>query len=107
MKNISKKDVAAILIFIALIVAFVLLITNITNKSSGRELRIVREAVKNAALTCYVVEGTYPESVQYLRDNYNLSYNEDKYFVSFSDKNWFASKVLPDIIVEERGAREQ
>ena len=60
MKNISKKDVAAILIFIALIVAFVLLITNITNKSSGRELRIVREAVKNAALTCYVVEGTYP-----------------------------------------------
>ena len=102
--RISKKDVASILIFIALILAFVLLVNNITNKSSGRELRIVREAVKNAALTCYVVEGTYPESVQYLRDNYNLAYNEEKYVV-FYDKP-FASNVLPGIKVVERGSND-
>ena len=106
MRNISKKDVAAVLIFIALIVAFVLLITNITNKSSGRELRIVKEAVKNAALTCYVVEGTYPDDVQYLRDNYNLAYNKDKYFVEFRQKP-FASNVMPNIIVQEIGGESQ
>ena len=43
--RISKKDVASILIFIALILAFVLLINNITNKNNGRELQIVRDAV--------------------------------------------------------------
>ena len=100
MKNISKKDVAAVLIFVALIIAFVFLINNITSKSSERELGIIRDAVKNAALTCYVVEGTYPDDVQYLRDHYNLSYNEDKYFVMFRERS-FASNVIPDIIVEE------
>lgn len=104
MKNISKKDVAAVLLFVVLIVAFVFLINNITSKGNGRELEIVREAVKNAALTCYAVEGTYPDDLQYLRDNYNLAYNEDKYVV-FYDKP-FASNVLPGIKVVERGSND-
>ena len=42
MKNISKKDIAAVLIFIALIVGFIFLINNITSKGSGRELKIIK-----------------------------------------------------------------
>ena len=42
MKNISKKDVAAVLIFVALIIAFIFLINNITSKGSGRELKIIK-----------------------------------------------------------------
>ena len=86
--RINKKDVASILIFIALILAFVLLVNNITNKNSGRELQIVRDAVKNAALTCYAVEGMYPDNLEYLREHYNLSYlgifpSTTKYLASF------------------------
>ena len=101
--SINKKDVAAILIFVALIVAFVLLINNITGKGNGRELEIVRDAVKNAALTCYAVEGMYPDDIQYLRDHYNLSFNEDKYVVYYEP---FASNVIPAIKVVERGATD-
>jgi hypothetical protein len=106
MKNISKKDVAAVLIFIALIIGFIFLIKGITDKGSDREKKIIEEAVKNAALTCYVVEGTYPDDVQYLRDNYNLAYNKDKYFVEFRQKP-FASNVMPNIIVQEIGGESQ
>ena len=35
--SINKKDVAAILIFVALIAAFVLLVNNITNKNVGNK----------------------------------------------------------------------
>ena len=98
--RISKKDVASILIFIALILAFVLLVNNITNKNSGRELQIVRDAVKNAALTCYAVEGMYPDNLQYLREHYNLSYNKDRYIVYYEP---LASNVIPSIKVVERG----
>ena len=101
--SINKKDVAAILIFLALILAFVLLVNNITNKNNGRELQIVRDAVKNAALTCYAVEGMYPDDIQYLRDHYNLSFNEDKYVVYYEP---FASNVIPAIKVVERGATD-
>ena len=101
--RISKKDVASILIFIALILAFVLLVNNITNKHSGRELQIVRDAVKNAALTCYAVEGAYPDSVEYLRDHYRLAYDEDRYMVNIKS---FATNRAPDVYVVERGAAE-
>ena len=92
--SINKKDVAAILIFVALIVAFVLLINNITGKGDGRELEIVRDAVKNA------VEGMYPDDLTYLREHYNLSYNEDRYIVYYHP---LASNLMPSIKVVERG----
>ena len=100
--RLSKKDVASILIFIALILAFVLLVNNITSKNSGRELQIVRDAVKNAALTCYAVEGMYPDNLQYLRDHYNLSYNEERYHVFYDP---LASNMMPTIRVSERGGK--
>ena len=101
--SINKKDVAAILIFIALIVAFVLLINSITNKGNGREMDIVRDAVKNAALTCYAVEGMYPDDLKYLREHYNLSYNEEKYIVYYEP---LASNLVPSIKVAERGSTD-
>lgn len=98
--RINKKDAASILIFVALIAAFVLLINNITNKNNGRELEIVRDAVKNAALTCYAVEGMYPDDLTYLREHYNLSYNEERYIVYYRP---LASNLMPSIKVVERG----
>ena len=98
--SINKKDVGAILIFVVLIVAFVFLVNNITNKGDGRELEIVRDAVKNAALTCYAVEGMYPGELQYLRDHYNLSYNEERYIVYYRP---LASNLMPSIKVVEKG----
>jgi hypothetical protein len=101
--SISKKDIGAILIFVVLIIAFIFLVNTITTRGDGRELEIVRDAVKNAALTCYAVEGMYPDDLQYLRDHYNLSYNEDKYVVYYEP---FASNVIPSIKVVERGATD-
>ena len=100
--SINKKDVAAILIFVALIVAFVFLVNNITGKGNGKEMDIVRDAVKNAALTCYAVEGMYPEDLTYLREHYNLSYNEEKYHVFYEP---LASNLMPSIKVAERGGK--
>ena len=98
--RVNKKDVASIAIFIVLILSFVLLINSITTKNNGRELQIVRDAVKNAALTCYAVEGMYPDDLTYLREHYNLSYNEEKYHVFYEP---LASNLMPSIKVVERG----
>ena len=100
--SINKKDVASILIFIALILAFVLMINGITTKNNGRELQVVRDAVKNAALTCYAVEGMYPDDLEYLREHYNLSFNEEKYHVFYEP---LASNLMPSIKVAERGGK--
>ena len=98
--SINKKDVAAILIFVALIIVFVALVNNITGKGSRREMDIVKDAVKNATLTCYAVEGMYPDDLNYLIEHYNLSYNKDRYIVYYEP---LASNVIPSIKVVERG----
>lgn len=100
--RINKKDVASILIFVALIISFVLLINGITTKNNGRELEIVRDAVKNAALTCYAVEGVYPDDIDYLREHYHLSYNEERYHIFYEP---LASNLMPSIKVAERGGK--
>ncbi len=101
--RISKKDLGAVAIFAALIACFVLLVNSITTKGGSQELKVVRDAVKNAALTCYAVEGTYPDGLDYLQDHYNLSYNEERYIVYYEA---FASNLMPYIKVVERGAND-
>ena len=100
--SINKRDIGAILIFVVLIIAFIFLVNTITTRGDGRELDIVRDAVKNAALTCYAVEGMYPDDLAYLREHYNLSYNEEKYHVFYEP---LASNLMPSIKVAERGGK--
>ena len=101
--RIGKKDIAAGAVFVALILGFVLLLNSLTATSSDQEAQLVHDAVKNAVLTCYAVEGTYPETLDYLRENYKLAYNMERFVVEYDA---FASNLMPTISVRERGAKD-
>ena len=101
--RIGKKDIAAGAVFVALILGFVLLLNSLTATSGDQEAQLVHDAVKNAVLTCYAVEGTYPETLDYLRENYKLAYNMDRFVVEYDA---FASNLMPTISVRERGAKD-
>jgi hypothetical protein len=77
------------------------LLGGISSVSSGKETELVRAAVRDAVLTCYAVEGFYPETLDYLKQNYGLRFNEDQYFVYYDA---FASNIMPGIQVTEKGA---
>ena len=64
------------------------------------ETETVRSAVREAALTCYAVEGAYPEDVEYLREHYRLAYDTERYHVTYDA---FASNLIPDIWVTVKG----
>lgn len=100
----SKKDIGALAIFLALLLVFWLAVDKVTTASDDAELTMIRDAVKNAALTCYAVEGAYPDELDYLREHYGLGYNEERYMVYYDA---FASNVMPDIQVVERGKAGQ
>ena len=59
--------------------------------------RAAEEAVRRAAVTCYALEGAYPESYDYLKAHYGVAVNERRYLVSYSI---FAANLMPDISVE-------
>ncbi len=98
----NRRDLIKLLAIVAVLAAAVLLVNRIATAQDSAETDIVRDAVKNAALTCYAVEGAYPDSVEYLREHYHLAYDEDRYLITYDA---FASNMIPDIWVTERGAK--
>ena len=99
----TKRDIWKIIIIAAVLVLCVLLASRIGNLHDSEEARIVEDAVREAVVTCYAVEGAYPDSVEYLRDHYRLAYDEERYMVNIKS---FATNRAPDVYVVERGAAE-
>lgn len=96
----NKRDVIKVLLILAVLALAVGLVNRIGARQGSAETDIVRNAVKNAALTCYAVEGAYPDSVEYLREHYQLAYDEERYVIMYEA---IASNMIPDIRVTERG----
>lgn len=91
-----KKTIAAALVMVLLLAGTVAIINGMVSAGDAGEVRMVRDAVKNAALTCFAVEGAFPRDLDYLRENYGLAYDEEKYHVRY---NAFASNQMPEIQV--------
>ena len=97
----NRKEIAIILLMILLLCGVWLLVGRVDTAQSGAQTQFVYDAVRNAALTCYAVEGAYPENVEYLRENYGLAYDQSRYMVSYDA---FAVNQVPTIFVTEVGA---
>ncbi|MBR6954795.1 MAG: hypothetical protein IKH77_07140 [Clostridia bacterium] len=97
----SGRDWGKLAVILLVLVAAVALVAHIQGRRDTEETELVRAAIRDAALTCYAVEGAYPDDVAYLREHYRLAYNEDKYFITYDA---FSSNIMPDIWVTEKGA---
>lgn len=74
------------------------------SRQVGRDLdtasaQALRQAVLQAAVQCYAVEGSYPASLDYLEENYGLLVNHDRFIVTYEA---FASNLMPQVNVLER-----
>jgi hypothetical protein len=88
------------LIFIAIAavicVSFASFTANLSVMQAEEGLKITRDAVKRTAINCYAVEGVYPQSVEYMEENYGLAIDYDRYIVHYEV---FASNIMPSITV--------
>ena len=76
------------------------LVGDVGGREGEKQMELVRGAATRAALTCYAVEGRYPQSLDYLKEHYGLVYDQGRYLVFYDA---FASNILPQIRVAERG----
>lgn len=94
----NRKEIAIVLVMVALLAGVWMIITRVSSAQQGAQTQFVTDAVRNAALNCYAVEGAYPDDLEYLRSHYGLAYDQSRYFVIY---NAFASNQLPEINVVE------
>lgn len=69
-----------------------------TAQSEQQEL--LTEAINQAVVNCYAMEGRYPESIQYLIENYGIQVDFDTYAVSYEI---FAENIKPHVKVIRLG----
>ncbi len=93
-----KREITLVLLMLVLIFAVWTLVSRVETANDGAQTQYVVDAVHYAALTCYAVEGAYPNDLEYLRSHYGLAYDQDRYMVRYSP---FASNLMPDISVIE------
>ena len=93
-----RREIAIVLLMILVLGGVWVLLTKVGRSSGEAQTQFVTEAVHNAALTCYAVEGAYPTDLEYLRTHYGLAYDQSRYFVRYDS---IGSNLMPDISVTE------
>ena len=98
MKTASgKKFIAALVLAAVILIAGVLMWAGARTKDNmAEQTGSIRDTVYSRALQCYVIEGAYPESLDYLIENYGLAVNTDDYRIIYIP---YAENLPPEIKV--------
>ena len=89
-------------VFLAVFLIFWALLQDLSRNTVHRQREQLETALERGILTCYTLEGRYPESLRYLKDHYPIHYNEDLFFVDYQIQG---ANMLPDVTIIERGNR--
>lgn len=100
--NQSKISLNKIwLLFCAVFILFIFLfcyigINNIDRSSLDEQAKSLDKSIRQSVVHCYCVEGTYPPDLNYLKENYKISYNEELFYVDYIA---LGSNIMPDITI--------
>ncbi|MBE5854612.1 MAG: hypothetical protein E7297_04520 [Lachnospiraceae bacterium] len=86
------------LLIVAFLVLFHLSLNSISISTRDNQRESLENALNRDIIQCYVLEGTYPPSLDYLKSHYGLTYDEDVFFVDYTPRG---ANLLPDITILE------
>ena len=90
----AESTIISALLFIAILVLFLVGVSRASKGSTDEQLKVLEEAIDRGVTQCYVTEGRYPESFEYLAENYGIIYDEDMFRVDYTI---FGSNMRPEI----------
>ena len=86
-----------LVIFCAILIAVIYFSTSALSKRTDEEqLQTLQTQLWQSIVHCYCVEGFYPESLDYLKENYDITYDEDRFFVDYQP---MGSNMVPDVTI--------
>lgn len=92
----------SIVLFVAIMIGFIMGIGYVSGSRYLDDEATLEEAISRDIVHCYAVEGSYPESLEYMEDNYGLIYDHSKYIV---DYEFHGANIIPSVMVLERSSR--
>ena len=98
MRFVSKhRFLTAMILAAVILIAACLAWAGMTARNSMEDQAgSIRDTIYKRALQCYVIEGAYPESLDYLVENYGLAVNTEDYRIIYIP---YAENLPPEIKV--------
>ncbi len=93
-KTLKNPLFYSLLMFVAVVGIFVFGTDNVSGTVSSEQLSMLENSVRRSAVQCYALEGAYPESLEYLVEEYSLYYDDKNYVVHYEN---IGSNLFPQI----------
>ena len=98
--SIWKGPVLSLFVFCLLFAMFFFSVEYFSQNTKDKQLDALENSIQQSIVYCYTLEGSYPESLEYIKEHYGLIYNEDLFFV---DYRFQGANLLPDVTIIPRG----
>ena len=90
------KHALTIVLFFALLFAFSSGLSSVSDKTAAQRAKNLEMAISRGIAHCYATKGHYPESLEYLKKHYSISYDTDEFFV---DYQVLGENIFPDVTI--------
>ncbi len=95
-KNVLSTTLISAGLFLVIFVVFLYTVSKATEGSLQEQQKNLSDAIDRAVIQCYVTEGRYPESFEYLKDNYGIIYDDEMFRVDYVI---YGSNMRPDVTI--------
>ena len=95
-KKIQSGPMFGIVLFIVCFLFFFTAIVIVSDEVDESEASTLKRAIDRAVTTCYALEGSYPENLEYIEKNYGVVIDYDKYMVVYDRLGY---NIKPNVIV--------
>ena len=81
------------------IAGFVIAVDRLEKNTAEEQKKALEAAIERDITSCYALEGMFPPELEYMKQHYGLSYDEQLFFVDYRP---IAANIRPDYIIIER-----
>ena len=94
------SGVVSLLLFVCILFLVYTAVNSLSRRSLEEQEQNLVRALRQSTIQCYAVEGFYPESMEYLEENYGIRYDHDRFFVDYQP---VGQNIMPEITVIRKG----
>jgi hypothetical protein len=99
-----RGTAAAVILFLVILAIFLGSINSFSSDTLRRQEENLENALQRSITYCYAAEGAYPQDLDYLKEHYGLTWDEDSFFVDYQVRG---SNIYPDVtIIQRKGAAQ-
>ena len=95
-KSFLYRLILPIAVFIGILLIFMNTVRGMEDGNVRQQKDALTNALNKSIVHCYATEGFYPPSLQFIKDHYQVTYNEEMFYVDYQP---LGSNMLPDVTI--------